>query len=57
MGLFGSVQDIRDVVLHAEDGTPIYVTDVAEVTEGAMTRMGAVSQDGAGEVVAAVAAI
>ena len=52
VGLFGSVQDIRDVVLEAEDGTPIYVTDVADVVEGAMTRMGAVSRDGEGEVAA-----
>jgi cobalt-zinc-cadmium resistance protein CzcA len=52
VGLFGSVQDIRDVVLEAEDGTPVYVTDVADVVEGAMTRMGAVSQDGEGEVAA-----
>jgi cobalt-zinc-cadmium resistance protein CzcA len=52
VGLFGSVEDVRDVVLHAEDGTPVYLTDVAEVTEGAMTRMGAVSRDGSGEVAA-----
>jgi len=52
VGLFGSVQDVRDVVLHADDGTPVYLTDVAEVTDGAMTRMGAVSRDGEGEVVA-----
>jgi len=52
VGLFGSVQDIRDVVLLAEDGTPVYITDVAEVVEGAMTRMGAVSRDGKGEVAA-----
>lgn len=49
VGLFSSVQDIRDVVVHAEDGTPVYLTDVAEIEEGAMTRMGAVSRDGKGE--------
>ncbi len=52
VGLFGSVQDIREVVLHATDGTPVYLTDVAEVTEGAMTRLGGVSRDGRGEVAA-----
>ncbi|MCP4602443.1 MAG: efflux RND transporter permease subunit [Proteobacteria bacterium] len=52
VGLFGSVQDIRDVVLRSEDGTPIYLTEVAEVVDGAMTRMGAVSRDGKGEVAA-----
>ena len=54
VGLFGDMQDIRDVVLHAEDGTPVYVTDVAKVTEGTMTRMGAVSRDGTGEVTAGI---
>jgi cobalt-zinc-cadmium resistance protein CzcA len=52
VGLFGSVQDIRDVVLRAQDGTPVHVADVAEVDEGAMTRTGAVTRDGAGEVAA-----
>jgi cobalt-zinc-cadmium resistance protein CzcA len=37
VGLFVSVQDIRDVVLHADDGTPVYLTDVAKVKDGAMT--------------------
>jgi cobalt-zinc-cadmium resistance protein CzcA len=52
VGLLGSMQDVRDIVLQAEDGTPIYLPDVAEVTEGHMTRLGAVSRDGTGEVVA-----
>lgn len=52
VGLFGSTQDVRDVVLREEDGTPLYLTDVADVVEGAMTRMGAVSRDGQGEVAA-----
>jgi len=52
VGLFGSLQDINDVVLHAEDGTPVFLADVADVVEGAMTRMGAVSRDGEGEVAA-----
>jgi len=52
VGLFGSKKDIGDVVLEAEDGTPIYLADVAGITEGNMTRLGAVSRDGKGEVVA-----
>ena len=52
LGLFASAEDIRDVVLHARDGAPVYLADVADVVEGAMTRMGAVSRDGHGEVVA-----
>ncbi|MDJ0765640.1 MAG: CusA/CzcA family heavy metal efflux RND transporter [Myxococcota bacterium] len=52
VGLFGSIQDIRDVVLQADDGTPVYLTEVAEIADGAMTRMGAVTRDGQGEVAA-----
>lgn len=52
VGLFGAIQDIEDVVLHSEDGTPVYIADVADVTEGAMTRMGSVTRDGEGEAVA-----
>jgi heavy metal efflux system protein len=52
VGLFGSAADIADVVLEAEDGTPIFLTDVAEIAEGHMTRLGAVSKDGEGEIVA-----
>jgi len=52
VGLFGSEQDIRDVVLHAEDGTPVYLSQVADVVPGHMTRLGAVSRDGRGEVAA-----
>ena len=52
LGLFASVDDIRDVVLQAQDGTPVFLADVADVVEGSMTRMGAVSRDGKGEAVA-----
>jgi len=52
IGLFGSGQDVRDIVLRTGDGTPVYLADVAEVGEGHMTRLGAVSRDGEGEVVA-----
>ena len=52
VGLFGSTQDISDVVLLAKDGTPVYLSDVADITEGHMTRLGAVSRDGKGEAVA-----
>ena len=52
VGLFESISDIEDVVLHAKDGTPVYLKDVAEVKIGPQTRQGAVSQDGKGETVA-----
>jgi cobalt-zinc-cadmium resistance protein CzcA len=52
VGLFGSPEDIRDVVLHATDGTPVTIREIADVVESHMTRLGGVSQDGKGEVVA-----
>lgn len=52
VGLFQDIADIGDVVLHAKDGTPVYLKDVAEVKIGPQTRQGAVSQDGKGETVA-----
>jgi len=54
-GMIKSIQDIEDVVLHAKDGTPIFVKDVAEVKIGPQTRQGAVTQDGRGETVAGMA--
>jgi cobalt-zinc-cadmium resistance protein CzcA len=54
-GLFTSLEDIETVVLKAEDGTPVFLRDVAEVGIGAMTRQGAVSRDGQGETVAGMA--
>ena len=51
-GLFASIQDVRDIVLHSDSGTPVYLSDVAAVAEGHMTRLGAASRDGKGEVVA-----
>ncbi len=50
-GLVGSVEDIRAMVLANADGTPIHVSDVAEVREGHEIRRGAVSAEGKGEAV------
>ena len=55
VGMIQSIQDIEDVVLHAKDGTPIFVKDVADVRIGPQTRQGAVTQDGRGETVAGMA--
>ncbi len=52
VGLFGSSEDIRNVVLHAQDGTPITIREIGDVVESHMTRLGAVSRDGKGEIVA-----
>ena len=52
VGLFQDISDIENVVLHAKDGTPVYLKNVADVKVGPQTRQGAVSQDGKGETVA-----
>ena len=50
----GRIKDLADVshiVVDNQSGAPITVADVAEVKIGALTRYGAVSKDGHGEVV------
>ena len=45
IGIIRSLNDIRDVVLSAQKGTPIRVRDVAEVTVGHAPRLGIVGKD------------
>jgi cobalt-zinc-cadmium resistance protein CzcA len=52
LGQLAEPRDIGEVVLKTVGGIPVHVHDVASVTEGAMTRQGAVTRDGRGEVVA-----
>lgn len=52
VGLLKDVADIESIVLKSEDGSPVFIRDVAEVVIGAEPRQGAVSRDGKGEVVA-----
>lgn len=52
VGLAGGIPDLERIVLRAQDGTPVYLRDVAELTIGAETRQGAVTRDGQGEAVA-----
>jgi heavy metal efflux system protein len=51
-GLIRSQEDLEKIVLRAENGTPVQMKEVATVSIGAMTRQGAVTRDGRGEVVA-----
>ncbi len=46
LGLVKDAKDIGNIVLKSEDGTPIYVRDVATVTEAGAPRTGAVTRDG-----------
>jgi cobalt-zinc-cadmium resistance protein CzcA len=50
-GQVQTLDDLRATVIDVHDGTPVRVSDVADVGIGAITRYGAVSQDGAGEAV------
>jgi len=52
LGLIETISDIENIVLETEDGTPVYLKDVATVQVGPATRQGAVTRDGKGEAVA-----
>ncbi|PKL40381.1 MAG: CusA/CzcA family heavy metal efflux RND transporter [Candidatus Riflebacteria bacterium HGW-Riflebacteria-1] len=52
LGLLTSIEDIGNVVLKDNEGVPVLVKDVAEITTGAQTRQGGVTRDDKGEVVA-----
>ena len=46
LGLVRDAKDIGDIVLKTEDGTPVYVRDVASIAEAGAPRTGAVTRDG-----------
>ncbi len=50
-GRIQSLQDVRNIVVDTANNTPIKIGDIAEVRIGALTRYGAVSQNGDREVV------
>jgi len=50
-GFIRDEEDIRNIVLSAEGGTPVCVKDVADVTVGPAIRQGAVTRNGKGEAV------
>jgi len=49
-GRIKSIDDVRSIVVASQGGVAITVDDVADVRIGALTRYGAVSQNGEGEV-------
>lgn len=56
VGLLTSCQEINNIVLKTgKDGLPILVKDVGDVVQGSAVRQGAVTADGKGETVAAIA--
>jgi len=53
----GQVQDldqIRNIVVSSRGGTPVLVSDIADVVIGSTIRQGAVTKDGTGEVVTGI---
>lgn len=50
-GAFKTLEDVRNTVVKGQQGSPVRIGDIAEVKLGALTRYGAVSRDGKGEVV------
>lgn len=54
-GLIKSLADIENIVLDSkQDGTPIFIRDVADVRLAPMLRQGAVTRDGRGECVTGI---
>ena len=50
-GSIKTLQDVRNIVVSSVAGSPIRVSDVAEVRIGSLTRYGVVTKDGKGEAV------
>ena len=46
LGLVKDTRDIGQIVLKTEDGTPVYLRDVAGITEAGAPRTGAITRDG-----------
>jgi cobalt-zinc-cadmium resistance protein CzcA len=54
IGLIENMEDLQNVVVKTVHGSPIYLKQVAEVEYGEGLRVGAVTQDGNGEVVTGI---
>ena len=52
VGLATKIDDLKDIVVKSEDGTPIYLNQVAEISIGGAVRRGLQTSNGIGEVVA-----
>jgi heavy metal efflux system protein len=46
LGVMGSLEDIRSIVLDSRNGIPIRISDIAQVRFAPMLRQGAVTRDG-----------
>lgn len=54
IGLIENLEDLQNIVVKTQHGTPIYLKQLAEVEYGEGLRVGAVTQDGKGEVVSGI---
>jgi cobalt-zinc-cadmium resistance protein CzcA len=54
MGLIRSLQDLGNIIVKSEHGTPVFLRDIAEIEIGHEWRPGAVVKDGKGEAVAGI---
>lgn len=54
IGLIENIEDLNYIVVKTEHGIPIYLSQVAEIEYGKGLRVGGVTQDGNGEVVAGI---
>ncbi len=52
VGLATGIRDLRQIVVKAVDGTPVFLADLAEIRVGGAIRRGLQTRDGIGEVVA-----
>ncbi len=52
VGLATKIEDLENVVIKSDDGTPIYLNQVADIKIGGAIRRGLQTRDGIGEVVA-----
>ena len=52
VGLAGNIEDLQNIVIKSEDGTPVYLRQIAEVQIGGAIRRGVQTMNGVKEVVA-----
>jgi cobalt-zinc-cadmium resistance protein CzcA len=52
VGLYNQISDIQNVIIKSDDGTPVYLSDLAEVKIGGAIRRGIETHNGSEEVVA-----
>lgn len=46
LGLVENAEDLNNIVIKVKDGTPVYLRDIASVSQGPALRFGAVTRDG-----------